>query len=309
MSTPAPTYGVDLITFYHPSFWGVGTYDDIMEIRRRDPLAIWTRILDALTEAGISAFEMTFPPADATSAVEAFGSAAGFRRELDSRGLSLISSYHSGSGWRAGSDLAAEVDRAQELAQFVADVGGGMLVAGLPMRTSRDSVPPLFVDLAFADTVASFAHAVGDATLRVGVKTALHTEAHSTFCTRRDIDLILTATDPEYVFFCPDTAHITLAGGDAVEVVRRHADRVIIAHWKDAVGRMPEGFSIDHAIIHDQHQEYMCALGTGVVDWPAWARLYDSTAGAPWRLLELDAVPSPIDAMRAAKAFIVDSRL
>ena len=307
MNPSFPTYGVDLITFYHPSFWDLATYDDVMELRRKDPSLIWTRILDALTDAGISAFEMTFPPADASSAVEVFGSARGFREELRSRGLSLISSYHSGSGWRAGSDLAAEVDKAQELAEFVAEAGGELIVAGLPMRTSRDSVPPQFVDLAFASAVADFAHTVGDATLRLGVKTALHTEAHSTFCTRRDIDLILTLTDPEYVYFCPDTAHITLAGGSAVDVVAPHAGRVVIAHWKDAVGRMPEGFPIDHATIHDQHQKYMCALGSGVVDWAAWAQLYDTTAGQPWRLLELDATPDPVQAMRAAKAFIVDA--
>lgn len=299
-----PEYAVDLITFYHPSFWGVDSYDDIMALRRKDPAALWTRILDALTEAGMSSFEMTFPPADKSSAVEAFGSVKGFRDELTARGLKLKSSYHSGSGWGPGADFGAERDKAEELAEFIADAGGDTLVVGLPMRNSRDSTPPFFVDAKFAGAVADIAHIVGDATLRMGVKTALHTEAHSTFCTRRDIDLVLTLTDPEYVYFCPDTAHITLAGGNAIDVVAPHAGRVVIAHWKDAVGPMPEGFPINHSTIHDQHQDYMCALGSGVVDWTSWAKLYDQTAGRAVRLLELDAVASPVAEMKAAISFL-----
>lgn len=299
-----PEYAVDLITFYHPSFWGVGSYDDIMALRHKDPAALWTKILDALNEAGMSSFEMTFPPADKSSAIDAFGSVKGFRDELTTRGLKLKSSYHSGSGWTPGADLGAELNKAEELAQFVADAGGDTLVVGLPMRTSRDATPPFFVDAKFASAVADIAHVVGDATQRTGVKTALHTEAHSTFCTRRDIDLILTLTDPEYVYFCPDTAHITLAGGDAIDVVTPHSSRVVIAHWKDAVGRMPAGFPIDHSTIHDRHQDYMCALGSGVVDWSNWAKLYEQTEGRGVRLLELDAVASPVAEMKAAKSFL-----
>lgn len=298
-----PEYGVDLITFYHPSFWGVSSYDEIMELRRRDPAAIWARILDALGDAGVTAIEMTFPPADTSSAIEAFGSAAAFRAELDSRGLRLASSFHMADEWGPGADIPAEVDRALAHAGFLAEAGGETLVAGPPMRRSRDAQPPLVVDLAFASAVADTAHAVGDAIQRIGVRLALHTEAHSTFCTARDVDLLLTLTDPEYVHFCPDTAHLTLAGGDAVEIVSRHRERVIIAHWKDAVGRMPDG-PIDLATIHEEHQQYMCALGTGVVDWVAWKALYDRTDGAAIRLLELDAVADPISEMRAAKAFV-----
>ncbi len=295
-------YGVDLITFYHPSFWGVSSYDEIMELRRRDPAAVWNRILDGCASTGITAMEMTFPPADTSSATDAFGSAAGFRAELESRGLRVMSSFHMATDWMPGVDVAAEVDRALEHASFLAEAGGDVLVAGPPMRRSRDAQPPFFVDLAFASAFADVAHAVGDAIQRIGVRLALHTEAHSSFCTSRDVELLLTMTDPEYVHFCPDTAHLTLAGGDAVEIARRHRERIIIAHWKDAAGRMPDG-PIDLATIHDEHQKFMRPMGEGVVDWPAWAALYDTTQGAAVRLLELDAVPDPIAEMVKAKAF------
>lgn len=300
--SPSPEYGVDLITFYHPSFWGVATYDDIMELRRKNPAAIWSRIFDALDEAGITAIELTFPPADMASAVEAFGSAAGFKAELDARGLHVKSGFHMADGWGPGADRQSEIDKALAYAEFLAAAGGDTLVAGPPMRLSRDANPPRFIDLEFAGAVAQTAHAVGNATLSVGVRTAIHTEAHSMFCTRRDVDLLMTITDPEYVFFCPDTAHITLSGSEPVETVAAHRERVVIAHWKDATGPMPAGLPIDGSI-HEQHQAYMCSLGSGAVDWPAWAALYDRTPGSSVRLLELDAAADPVTEMKNAKAF------
>lgn len=301
--TTKHVYGVDLVTFYHPSFWGVETYDEIMELRQKKPETIWVKILDGLVEAGITAIEMTFPPADMASAIEVFGSAHEFKAELDQRGLVLKSGFHMATGWGPGADRKAEVAKAVEYANFIADAGGDVLVAGPPMRQSRNAVPPMFVDLSYVNAVADTAHAVGDATLRVGVKTALHTEAHSIFCTRRDVNLLLTLTDPEYIYFCPDTSHLTLAGGDPVEIVSDHLERVIIAHFKDAIGAMPSGLPIDLNTVHDEHQKYMCPLGDGVVDWPSWFTLYERSPGKSIRLLELDAVADPVKEMKAAKAF------
>src|SRR5690606_1270244 len=71
MIASTTTFGVDLITFYHPHFWGgVQTHDEVVEIGRADPAAMWDRILGGLVEAGITDLEMTFPPADWRSALE-----------------------------------------------------------------------------------------------------------------------------------------------------------------------------------------------------------------------------------------------
>jgi sugar phosphate isomerase/epimerase len=295
-----PRYGVDLITFYDPSFWGLDTYEDILQLRAKDPARLWHRILDALVEADIELLEMTFPPADWTSAVEAFGSAAGFRDELARRGLGLKSGFHLGLEWHAGTDRAAAAAVAAEYAEFIRDAGGDTMVIGPPMRRSRDARPPFFVDLEFMTALAGILHAVGDATLRLGVQTAVHTEAHSVFCTRRDIDLLLTLTDPEYVSFCPDTGHIVLSGGDPVDIVAHHVERAALSHWKDAIGPMPPGMPIDEAV-HLEHRAYFCGLGDGVVDWAAWMRLSRRTPGRDTILLEQDAVPDPVQQLRAAR--------
>lgn len=295
------TFGVDLVTFYHPGFWGVDTEDDIQQIGRTDPSRIWTTIMDALVAAGVSAMEVTFAPADVETAIRAFGSAEEFRKELSRNGLELASGFWQPADWDA--DAVELAEQAAAHASFLHDAGAGTMVIGLPMRVTTDALPPRFVDLPAAQRLADQLHHIGDATRRLGVTSAIHTEAHSVFCQPRDIDLLLSLTDPNYVSFCPDTAHITLSGGDPVAIGTRYRERIAIAHWKDASGPMSKDIVID-ASIHERHRDYMRPLGHGVVDWPAWAELMHSTPGHDLVLLELDACENPVAELRAAIAHL-----
>jgi len=298
---PVKAFGVDLITFFHPGFWGVGTEEDIQRIGRTDPERIWATVLDALVAAGVSAVEVTFAPADVETAIRAFGSVAAFRAELTRRGLRLVSGFWQPADWDAPAGQLA--DEAATHAALLADAGATALVLGLPMRATTGAMPPRFVDLWAADQLADRLHHIGAATRQHGVVTALHTEAHSVFCQPRDIDLLLMLTDPNYVWFCPDSAHITLSGGDPVAVATRHRERIAIAHWKDAAGPMRTDVVID-ASIHERHREFMRPLGAGTVDWAAWAELMSSTRGGDLALLELDACADPVAELRSAIAHL-----
>lgn len=302
MIASTTTFGVDLITFYHPHFWGVQTHDEVVEIGRADPAAMWDRILGGLVEAGITDLEMTFPPADWRSALEAFGSAKEFRRELERRGLRLKSGFHIALDWGPDTDRAEAADAAAAYADFLREAGGDTMVVGPPMRRSRDARPPFFVDHAYMVELADILHHVGAATLDLGVRAAVHTEAHSVFCTLRDVDLLMTLTDPTYVFMCPDTGHLTLSGADPIQVMDHHRDRMIIAHWKDATGPMPE-VPIDEDV-HLAHREYFRRVGAGSIDWFRWNEIVQQTAHSEITLLELDAVPDPVGEMRAAREYI-----
>ena len=115
------------------------------------------------------------------------------------------------------------------------------------MRSSYRDDPRPF-GLEEAGPLADALNRVGQATLKDGVRVALHSEHSSLFCSARDIDLLLLLTDPEYVGFCPDSAHLVLAGGDPVAIVSRHVDRVLITHWKDATGPYSPDLPIDEEI-------------------------------------------------------------
>lgn len=290
-------FGVDLVTFFHPGFWDSDDYAAIERLALEAPLAFWNKVLDGVAASGASGVELTFPPFDWKGAVAAFGSVTGFVEALESRGLRLASGFFNDLGGVADLSEAttrkATVDAALGYADFLAACGSEIMVAGLPLRQSPNAEPPSFFDLAQAQRLADLLNHVGAKVAARGVKLALHTEAHSVFALARDIDLVLLLTDPAYVHFCPDTAHMVLAGGDPVQIVGRHHERVVIAHWKDAIGPMPADTPIGPDI-HDRHRAYFCRLGMGRVDWHAWSRLLRDRGLTGWAILELDAAPDPV---------------
>ncbi|MBW8798085.1 MAG: TIM barrel protein [Streptomyces sp.] len=299
-----PRFATDIITFYHPDFWGLDSADAVRDRALTHPVAFWERVMDALAESGVTGIELTFAPGDIGSALRAFGSPSAFRHELAARGLSVVSAFIAGSDapdWRDDGSLPTIVADAERRAAFLAEAGAGLLVTGLPMRRTFGTRPPFFVDAAYMNRMADVAHAVGEAVARHGVRLALHTESNSTLWYERDIDLFMALTDPQYVWLCPDSCHIALGGGDPVAVARRHAPRIALAHWKDAVGPLDEHLTIDETV-YARQQPYMTELGKGVVDWRGWAAAMSRTPGADTVLIELDMAPDPVAALRAGTA-------
>lgn len=300
---------MDLITFYSPAFWGKPDSASLTQAAAADPEWFWGRLFDAAVQAGLSSLEITFPPGDWRNALAAFGSAKGFRDELASRGLDVVSGFYSGfvtGGDVLSADRAKLIEEALQYAAFVRETGSGLLVAGLPMRKTRDAQPAHFVNADYAQRLSDVINEVGAAMLREGVRLALHTEAHSVFWTRRDVDLFMLYTDPLYVWFCPDTGHLALSGTDPVAAASYHRDRVAIAHWKDATGPAPMDVSIDHNI-HNDHRRYFRRVGAGSIDWFSWARLVREMRMHPVTLLEIDAVDDPVAEIIAARQFITSA--
>ncbi|WP_323991588.1 sugar phosphate isomerase/epimerase [Nguyenibacter sp. L1] len=299
-------FGVDLVTFYHPSFWGVSDYAQIAALAGRDLPAFWNKLFDAVRDSGVRGVETTFSPFHWRDAVAAFGSAEAVATALTARGLTLASGFLVDLDREADLASAAAQARilaeARDYARFIRACGGGVMVVGMPCRRTFLLEPVRVVDLAMAASLADFINRLGIETAREGVRLALHTEAHSVFCAPRDIDLFMLLTDPRYVHFCPDSAHIALEGGDPVAVAARHQERICIAHWKDATAGMPIDTVID-AGIHDRHKPFFCPMGEGIVAWDRWADLIRARGDAMWSILELDAAPDPVAAIRAGHAY------
>jgi sugar phosphate isomerase/epimerase len=300
-------FGVDLVTFFNPQFWGVGTHAEIKSLAKADPGAFWGKMLDGVAASGVTGVELTFSPFNWQDAVAHFGSFQGFAAQLTNRGLKLASGFF--ADMDTNIDLADKashqrfIDSAKAYAEFIAACGADIMVSGAPMRKTRGTLPGAFIDLDYAGRLGDILNRVGEATFAQGVRLALHTEGHSVFAAARDIDLMMLATDPAYVHMCPDTAHILISGGDPLQVIDRHHERMIIAHWKDALGRMTDDIVIDHDI-HSKHREYWCGFGLGRVDWPGFMRLLQKRQFAGWAILELDAAPDPIGDIKRGLGFV-----
>jgi sugar phosphate isomerase/epimerase len=179
-------FGTDLVTFYAPSFWGgKGDLDEIMASVSGggwDPLRFWERVLDGSREAGLDGIEITFPPGDWHSALEAYGSAQGFASALEDRGLELASGYfgttvpHEGrhADFADPADHDLVLDMAAGYAEFLGTCGAAVMVVSLPLRTSRDAEPPLLVDLKLAERIAGLLNRMGATAMKYNVKVALH---------------------------------------------------------------------------------------------------------------------------------------
>jgi sugar phosphate isomerase/epimerase len=308
-------FATDLVTYYAPSFWGgSGTMDDIEDAVARggwDPMRFWERILDSSQAAGLDGIELTFRPGDWHSALAAYGSPRGFAAALKDRGLEVCSGFFStripGTNRHASfadpADHARLIEMASAYAEFLHGCGAQILVTALPLRTSRDADPPRFVDLQLAASIADVLNRIGYATLKYGVKLALHPEAFSMLRNSRDADLFMLLTDPTYVFLCPDTAQFSVAGSDPVAIVQRHRDRLLLTHWKDAAGPAPEDVAIDETIYARQIQ-WFAPVGTGIVDWPAWMRLLRELRYEGWAVFELDSAADPVGDLRRIKQYV-----
>lgn len=308
-------FATDLVTFYAPSFWGgsgdMGDIEAAIAGGGWDPIRFWERILDSSHAAGLDGIELTFRPGDWHSALAAYGSSQGFAAALKERGLELCSGFFSTripgtdryANFADPADHARLIEMASAYAEFLQGCGAQILVTALPLRTSRDADPPRFVDLQLATSIADVLNRIGYATLKYGVKLALHPEAFSMLRNSRDADLFMLLTDPTYVFLCPDTAQFSVAGSDPVAIVQRHRDRLLLTHWKDAAGPAPEDVPIDETIYARQVQ-WFAPVGTGIVDWPAWMRLLREIRYEGWAVFELDSAADPVGELRRIRQYV-----
>lgn len=308
-------FATDLVTFYGSSFWGgsggMDTLRNLFTSGGWEPERFWERILDSCKAAGLDGIEITFAPGDWQSALLAYGTPQGFAAAVRQRRLEVCSGYLSNRipGTERYANIGDQADHAQLVemvsayAEFLQACGASVMVASLPERKSRDADPPLFVDLKRAELIAGALNQMGAAAMRHGVRLALHPEAFSMLRNSRDADLFMLLTDPTYVFLCPDTAQFTVAGSDPVAIVNRHRERVVLTHWKDAVGPAPADTMIDETI-YDRQIQWFAAVGTGVVDWPAWMRLLRDMRYTGWAVFELDAARDPVGDLKQILQYV-----
>lgn len=305
-------FAVDLITLYDASLWGVENYNEFYNNAILSPEVFWDRALDLLATTGIEGIEVTFGPGNWRSALSRYGSAEAFSKAVASRGMEVCSGFYTGlvldGDWRPEQRQADILSEVNDYARFLNAVGSDIMVVGLPMRKTWDADDPMFVDMDFAKRLGDLLNRMGYAALRQGVRLAIHPETNAVFWLRRDLDLFMLVTDPAYVYFCPDTAHITLGDTDPCDVLQAHHQRVILTHWKDAKGRMPVHYPIDENIFR-AHHPYFARVGTGEVNWGRWIRVLRDIAYEGWSVIELDAASRPVEVIKEARTFVETSML
>ena len=148
--------------------------------------------------------------------------------------------------------------------------------------------PPRPTSEAELHAIAGTLNELGRRTAELGIRLAPHPHIWGPIERPEEIRRLLELTDPDYVSLTLDTAHILLGGGDPMEFLTQHADRIVALHWKDAdmhyrgyTGPTPTRAMHDEKILYKD-------FGTGGVDLPAVWRWVQERDYRYWITLDLD---------------------
>ena len=204
-----------------PDSWGVWFADDAAQVPG-------LRYLDEAAAAGYRWTELGpygYLPTDPDR----------LRTELDARGLVLtggtvVAALHRGAA------ALEEAKRACALeAETIMPLGARHLVILPEGFTEADhgrAQPSMLTHDAWAaltDGMSELGRYVRD---ELGCVLVFHTHADTHVAAPGEIERFLAGTDPATVHLCLDTGHVAYCGGDPLELIREHGDRVAYVHLK-----------------------------------------------------------------------------
>ncbi len=199
---------------------------------------------------------------------ETFASAAKWDAEklgtleqhLYEAGLTLVALYHDGGLGHPG-QRQLNVEAVEDAAKLLQRLGGEVIVIG---GGHPQNLPGEILEM------AKTLNRMGEAAGQYGITVALHPHRGCVVCSEESIDEVLSLTDTALVKFCPDTAHLAMAGMEPVTAIRKYADRIGYVHLKDYRG-----------------QEF-AGLGTGELDIAGVFGALLDAGYTGWMMIELD---------------------
>src|SRR5262249_2596773 len=114
-----------------------------------------------------------------------------------------------------------------QVARFLAAMGVDRIVFG--PRGPRDGK----TDLPGLRQMAATMNEAARRTADLGVLACVHPHLGTELEDRDELDAVMEMTDDQYVYFCPDTAHLAAAGMDVADVIHTYGPRMRYMHLKD----------------------------------------------------------------------------
>jgi len=208
-------------------------------------------------------------------------------RELLASHHLRLSALYGGGRFGDATKRAEVVAHNTRLARFLAALGVDRLVFGPGgPRTPGGSTGEELREA--ATTINEAARACYD----LGVLACVHPHLGTEIETEAEIDTIMELTDPRYVFFCPDTAHLTATEIDVPAMIRRYASRMRYMHVKDLRAGVVEerrqqqsGAQVESGT---ERLPIFCELGLGVIDYTPIMQALHEVNYNDWITVEID---------------------
>ncbi|KVO06969.1 myo-inosose-2 dehydratase [Burkholderia ubonensis] len=256
--------------------------DDLPSLGGETPLAV------ALTEGrdiGYEGFELGNKFPREPQALNAL---------LGEYGLSLVSGWYSGR--LAQRSVDEEIAAVGPHLDLLAQNGATVMVYGEVADTIQGAPVPLYQRPRFTtdaqwDGYAERLDAFARYTLSRGVRVAYHHHMGAYVETPADVDRLMAATS-DAVGLLFDAGHITFAGGNPAEVLKRHIARVCHVHCKDvrpAVIRLARNrnWSFLDAVINGA----FTVPGDGAIDFATLIDLLKRHGYRGWLVVEAEQDP------------------
>ena len=137
---------------------------------------------------------------------------------------------------------------------------------------------------------------MSSASSATGLRLVFHPHAETHVEYEDQIETFLEQTDPNRVSLCLDIGHHAYRGGDPVDFMRRHHERVAYMHLKsvDADIRRrveSEGIVFSKAVGMD----IFCEPSEGAIDFRAFRDVLEEVDYDGWAVVEQDMYPAPFD--------------
>ena len=268
-----------------PDSWGVWFPSDPQQTP-------WHRFMDEIVEAGYEWTELGpygYLPTDLPT----------LRRELSSRGLKVTGTF-----------AMANVEEPSLWGELERQVlGAGERLAALDAKylvliddtytdlfTGEEIAPKRLNENAWGQFIET-THKVADiARDRFGLQLVFHPHAETHVEYEDQIEAFLEQTDPDRVSICFDTGHHAYRGGDPINFMRRHHDRIPYLHLKSIDPEIQErveaeGIPFAEAVKMDMFVE----PSKGAVDFLAFRDLLQEIDYNGYAIVEQDMYPAPFD--------------
>lgn len=271
-----------------PCSWGV------LEFDLEGKAAGYEQVLDEIRDTGYLGSELGdwgFMPAEP----------AELRKELDRRNLSMVGAFVP-VAFKNRSNHAAGAEAAVKTATLMA--GAGYPDAFIVLADENGSVEERTKNAGRVtpgmglseDEWKIYAEGVnfvaGEVRSKTGLRTVFHHHCAGYVETPAEIDQLLALTDPSLVGLVLDMGHYAFGGGDSLEALKKHRDRIWHIHFKDcepgvAENSKKEGWDYFQSVANG----VFCELGRGAVDFPAIVAELKARNYAGWIVVEQDVLP------------------
>ena len=129
-------------------------------------------------------------------------------------------------------DEEAAIETGKKQMKFLADVGGSWYNCQ-NSSFGDDGPPERPTDKKMIDAMCRITNTLGEYGKSIGVTLCFHPHYNTCVFSQEDIDYYAANTNPDFVSFCIDTAHTTLAGIDPCDLIKQLGSRVAFIHYKD----------------------------------------------------------------------------